>query len=147
MATTTTQSVKTKATKAAHNPTPNQRVAVILIRSMINKRTEVRDTLKMLRLHRQNACTVHTKTQSILGMLRKVKDCTTFGEIDDETYKTLCEKRGQQDPNNKGALKPYFRLSPPRGGFERKGTKKPYSVGGALGYRGNNINDLIRSML
>ncbi|MBI4738214.1 uL30 family ribosomal protein [Candidatus Woesearchaeota archaeon] len=134
-------------TKTVHKPAANQRIAVVLIRSMINKRTEVCDTLKMLRLHRQNVCTVHSKTPSLLGMLRKVKDCTTFGEINDETYKLLCEKRGQQDPNNKGALKPYFRLSPPRGGFERKGTKKPYSTGGSLGYRGDNINDLIQSML
>lgn len=123
------------------------RMAVILIRSMINKRTEVRDTLAMLRLHRQNVCSIHPKTPSVLGMLRKIKDCTTFGEINEETYKLLCEKRGEKDPNNKDALKPYFRLSPPRGGFERKGTKKPFNVGGSLGYRGEKINDLIRSML
>lgn len=44
-------------------------------------------------------------------------------------------------------LKPYFRLLPPRGGFERKGIKQPYSMGGALGYRGEHINILIKKML
>lgn len=44
-------------------------------------------------------------------------------------------------------LKPFFRLLPPRKGFERKGTKKHFSVGGALGYRKEKINDLIQRML
>ena len=44
-------------------------------------------------------------------------------------------------------LKSFFRLTPPRGGFDRGGIKKPFSLGGALGYRGDNMNDLIRRML
>ena len=44
-------------------------------------------------------------------------------------------------------LKPFFRLLPPRGGFERKGTKKHFSIGGTLGYRKEKINDLILKML
>ncbi|MBS3163424.1 50S ribosomal protein L30 [Candidatus Woesearchaeota archaeon] len=44
-------------------------------------------------------------------------------------------------------LKQFFRLTPPIKGFENKGTKKPFSMGGALGYRKDNINDLIRRML
>ena len=44
-------------------------------------------------------------------------------------------------------LKPYFRLLPPRGGFERKGIKTPFSMGGSLGYRGQHINMLIKRML
>ena len=44
-------------------------------------------------------------------------------------------------------LKPFFRLKPPVGGFGKEGTKKPYSLGGTLGYRGEKINDLIRRML
>jgi large subunit ribosomal protein L30 len=44
-------------------------------------------------------------------------------------------------------LKPFFRLLPPKKGFERKGTKKHFSVGGALGYRREKINDLIQRML
>jgi|SRR3989344_1125763 len=44
-------------------------------------------------------------------------------------------------------LKLNFRLKPPVGGFERKGVKIPFSLGGALGYRKEKINDLIIKML
>ena len=44
-------------------------------------------------------------------------------------------------------LKTFFKLSPPRRGFERKGIKIPFSMGGALGYRKNKINDLIQRMV
>ena len=44
-------------------------------------------------------------------------------------------------------LKQFFKLNPPRSGFERKGIKVPFSLGGALGYRKNNINDLIKRMV
>ena len=43
-------------------------------------------------------------------------------------------------------LKPFFRLHPPRKGHERSGIKKPYTIGGALGYRGEHINGLIKQM-
>jgi large subunit ribosomal protein L30 len=44
-------------------------------------------------------------------------------------------------------IKPYFRLMPPAKGFERQGIKKPFSMGGALGYRKENINKLIQRMM
>ena len=44
-------------------------------------------------------------------------------------------------------LKPYFRLTPPVKGFERAGIKKPFSMGGSLGYRKDKINDLIKRMI
>lgn len=44
-------------------------------------------------------------------------------------------------------LKAFFRLKPPVKGFERGGIKSPYSLGGALGYRKENINLLIRRMV
>jgi large subunit ribosomal protein L30 len=42
-------------------------------------------------------------------------------------------------------IKPFFRLSPPRGGFKRK-TKRQYSNGGVLG-KNTELPDLIRRML
>ena len=54
---------------------------------------------------------------------------------------------GKKNFKDVPGLKPYFRLKPPRHGFERGGVKKPYSMGGALGYRKNDINDLIRRMI
>ena len=44
-------------------------------------------------------------------------------------------------------LKNFFKLCPPRGGFERNSTKKPFSLGGALGYRKDKINELIQKMI
>lgn len=44
-------------------------------------------------------------------------------------------------------LKLFFRLKPPTQGFERKGIKVPYSLGGTWGYRKEKINDLIRRMI
>ncbi|MCE4598959.1 MAG: 50S ribosomal protein L30 [Desulfurococcales archaeon] len=43
-------------------------------------------------------------------------------------------------------IKPFFRLHPPRGGF-KKTIKRHYKAGGELGYRGQNINSLVRRML
>jgi large subunit ribosomal protein L30 len=44
-------------------------------------------------------------------------------------------------------LKPVFRLSPPAKGYDRGGIKHPYTLGGALGYRGEKINELIERMI
>ncbi|HUR68062.1 MAG TPA: 50S ribosomal protein L30 [Candidatus Thermoplasmatota archaeon] len=42
--------------------------------------------------------------------------------------------------------KPVFRLNPPVGGFKGS-TKKHYTVKGELGYRGKEINELIKRMI
>lgn len=44
-------------------------------------------------------------------------------------------------------IKNYFRLPPPRGGFGRKGIKKSYSIGGALGDRGPEIDEFIKKVI
>ena len=44
-------------------------------------------------------------------------------------------------------LKLFFKLSPPRGGFERGGVKKQFALGGVLGYRKDKINDLLQKMI
>ena len=47
---------------------------------------------------------------------------------------------------SRAGLKPKFRLHPPRGGFKRS-TRRAFSDGGELGYRGNQINTLVRRMI
>lgn len=54
---------------------------------------------------------------------------------------------GKNKMKDVDGLKPFFRLMPPRKGFERKGTKRHFSIGGALGYRKDKINDLIQRMI
>ena len=44
-------------------------------------------------------------------------------------------------------LKSFFKLKPPTKGFERLGARKPYSVGGVFGYRGKEINLLLKRMI
>ncbi|MBW2979978.1 uL30 family ribosomal protein [Candidatus Woesearchaeota archaeon] len=126
------------------NEESKKRLAVVRIRGNIGLKNEVKDTLKMLNLHRNNYCTVVPNKDSFLGMVRKVKDYVAYGELDDETYKLLVEKRGEKKGDK---LKKFFRLGPPRKGFERKGVKIPFKKGGAIGYRAGKINDLIKRMI
>ena len=141
-----------------------QQLAAIRVRGLTGIKSRVEDTLKMLRLYKNNYCAVFPKNPTYVGMLKKAKDYITWGEIDGETFKTLVEKRGEEfkgrETDSKGKIeyndffvldnkkfKKYFRLNPPRKGFERKGIKHTFKEGGALGYRGEKINDLIRRMV
>lgn len=154
------------------------KLAVIQIRGTVGMSGKLKDTLKMLKLVRKNSCVVVDGSRNYLGMLMKLKDYITWGEIDEETFKALLEKRGRivgnkplteqylKDKSKMGyeeftksflggkvklkevpGVKPFFRLNPPRGGFDRGGIKVPYSLGGALGYRKKTINDLVKRML
>ena len=121
------------------------KIAIIRIRGLVDLKKEIRDTMELLSVFRRNYCVVLENTPSNLGMVKKVKDYVTYGEIDEETLKLMASKKQEKNPD--GTPKKFFRLNPPRGGFERKGIKTPFSQKGALGYRGAKINDLIRKML
>lgn len=124
------------------------KIAVIRIKGLTKVGHEKDDTLNMLKLYRKNFCVILDKTPSMVGMVKKVEDKVTWGEIDDSTIKDIISKRGEKTKKDgKDAIKPFFRLHPPRGGFERKGIKVPFSLGGAMGYRGDKIKDLIKRML
>ncbi len=128
--------------------TATQKIAVIRLRGPIKMDTKKEDTLQMLKLYRKNYCVVIDKNPSMSGMLEKVESCITWGEINNSILKELAEKRGEKTKKDgKEQLKPFFRLHPPIGGFERKGIKVPFSRGGAFGDRKEKINDLIRRML
>jgi large subunit ribosomal protein L30 len=139
--------------------------AVIRIRGRLNVRKEIKDTLSMLRLHKKMHCILLKENDSMKGMLNKVKDYVTWGEIDDETLRLLIEKRARKPGNkrlSKGEveevfkkvketgklprdIKPVFRLTPPSKGF-KKSIKQPYPKG-ELGYRGKEINKLLKRMI
>ncbi|MEK6967994.1 MAG: uL30 family ribosomal protein [Nanoarchaeota archaeon] len=139
------------------------KLAVIRIRGKPGKKPQLELTLSMLRLHRNHYCAVVEDNPSMRGMVDNVKDYTTYGELDDQTFKELVAKRGElltsRTQDSKGKInypfievdgkkyKPVFRLAPPIKGFERKGIKMPFAQGGALGNRGQKINDLIKRML
>lgn len=131
-----------------------KKIAAIRIRGNVGLDYGIKKTLGLLRLYRKNYCSVYEDSSTIRGMLNKVKDHITYGELSEDVFRMLVDKRGEDFRGEKNCLivdnrklKPYFRLSPPIGGFERKGIKTPYSLGGALGYRAEKINDLIIKML
>ena len=117
-----------------------KQIAIIRIRGETGIKKDVKDTLEMLNLSRKFSAVVVDETPVYLGMAVKAKDFITWGEIDAETKKLLDEKR--KDSESK-----VYRLHPPRGGFERKGTKRTYIEGGALGNRKKDINTLIKRMV
>lgn len=151
--------------------------AVIKVRGTTKIRKDIEDTMKMLNLTRVNHCVVVPETPSVKGMLEKAKDYITWGEINETTLARLIKFRGRLEGDlpiddnyikenteftsiislAKGIVndqfkykdlkkvKPLFRLSPPRKGYE--GIKRSFQNGGALGYRGEKINELIERML
>ncbi len=152
-------------------------IAIIRIAGQQGLNQKVKTTFKLLNLHKKFTCVVVPNTKPIQGMIKVIKDHVTWGEIDKETLAQLLKQRGKIKGNKPlteeylkengtdfesfvndvfegkkqikdiEGLKPFFRLLPPRGGFEAKGTKKHFSVGGVLGYRKEKINDLIKRML
>jgi len=134
------------------------------VRGLTGLSTRVGENLKMLRLYKNNYCIVVPNNPVYEGMLNKAKDYITWGEVDEETFKALVDNRGEEFKgretdskkkikyndfiliNNK-RIKRYFRLNAPKKGFGRKGIKYSFKDGGALGYRGKAINELIKRMV
>lgn len=156
-----------------------KRIALIRVRGKVHVRESIEDTMKLLNLTRANHCVVIDDRPQYKGMITKVNDYVTWGEINRGSLEKLLKERGmligdknidnkylKEKTNYKSLnefadafmkfnaelkdmpeLKPVFRLNPPKKGYERKGIKKPYTKGGALGYRGEKINELIEKML
>ena len=116
-------------------------ICIIRITGDVGLNKDVAETLYRLRLRRKYACVVLNPKKETLGMIKKVRNFVAFGEINEETYKKLKEKRGKKD--SKGNLKPFFRLHPPRKGIK----SKLHFPKGVLGDNKEKINDLIERML
>ncbi len=150
---------------------------VIRVRGIPDVNRDIEHTMDLLGLNRVNHAVVVPETDSIKGMLQKAKDYVTWGEIDQETLAAMIRARGRVagdspvtddflkeksefatvDDMAKAIIendyrmkdvegaKPVFRLHPPVKGYE--GNKRSFQNGGALGYRGAKINDLVNRML
>ncbi|MBD3204614.1 50S ribosomal protein L30 [Candidatus Woesearchaeota archaeon] len=156
--------MKKKSKKKTKSNSKQEDLAVIRLRGSIDLNSSVKDTLKSINLYKKNSCVVITSNPDSVGKLKRVKDYVTWGEIDKDTYDMLVEKRGEEykrrladskekinynkfiEIKNK-KYKKYFRLHPPIGGFRKKGIKVSYKKGGATGYRGKEINSLIKKMI
>lgn len=151
--------------------------ALVRVRGHPGVNKDIEDTLKMLNLTRANHCVVLPETESVRGMINKVNNYITWGEVSEETLARLIKFRGRLKGDKsiddsyvaenseyssiislaKGIaggemkyskikdIKPLFRLSPPNKGYE--GIKRSYKDGGTLGYRGDDINELIERMI
>ena len=76
-------------------------VAVVRLRGTPGLRHSRRDTLAMLRLHKPNHAVIIPLTSTYRGMLMKVKDVVTWGEVSEETLEYLLRKRGRVTGNEK----------------------------------------------
>ncbi|PJE81166.1 hypothetical protein COU58_03685 [Candidatus Pacearchaeota archaeon CG10_big_fil_rev_8_21_14_0_10_32_42] len=115
-------------------------IAVIRIRGQVGLDQDVKETLFRMKIRRKYACVVLEPNKINTGMLKKVRNFVSYGEISKDVYEELVKMRGKKDEN--GKLKPFFRLHPPRGGAE---TKLHYPQG-ILG-ENKEINKLIEKML
>ena len=149
--------------------------AVVRVRGSVNVKPKIKETMKLMRLNRVNHCVIIPENETYTGMLKIIKDYVTWGEVDTETTELMLESSGKTSGNSTftkaelkessfktmktlaknlsegkvvmrdvPGLKPVFRLHPPRKGYE--GIKRSFKEGGALGYRGEKINQLIRRM-
>jgi len=151
--------------------------AVVRLRGEVGVNKKIAITLELLRLHKKHRCVLIPANKNNMGMISKVKDYCTFGEVDEEVIRELLQKRGRIAGDQQltaeflkknkltfetfakklmnmeirikeiDGLKPFFKLHPPRGGFEREGIKKPFTMHGSLGYRRADINKLLRKMI
>ena len=150
--------------------------AVVQVRGVVNTRGDIKDTLKMLRLHHINHCVLVSNTPENLGMIRKVKDYVAYGEVDAVTIETLLRTRGRI-VGDAALTDEYIKANSTYNGIgefaqalssaevrlrdipglkpvlrlhpPRKGyktTKRTFVQGGALGYYGQEINTLLYKM-
>jgi len=148
----------------------------IRIRGGVSCTRRVEDTLRMLRVDRNNYATILDDRPDYQGMLQKAKDYVTWGEPDLETIKMVLESRGEA-PGGVRLTEEYLNELG-YGGFAqlaeklhsceldinklegikpffrlhppKKGfkrtVKRPYGDKGELGYRGEAINELAMRM-
>ena len=152
------------------------KIAVVRIRGRVDVPPDVKTALKLLRLHKKFHAVIIDDRPSYMGMLRRVQDYVTWGEVDQETLALLLRRRGRLEGGDrltddyvakygfsniedfaraiiegKADLKDLPKLKPvfrlsPPSGGFKGTIKKHYKDGGELGYRGKAINELIRKM-
>lgn len=140
--------------------------AVIRIRGTVNVSPSIKTGLEHMNLRRANNLSLWAEDSKSEGMIKKVKDYVAYGKVSDDVLKELialkavpveagkkidAKKAVEELKKGKSlkalGIKNIFTMSPPRGGFDRKGIKVPYKLGGALGNRKEEINELIKKMM
>ncbi len=57
-------------------------LAVVRVRGTLRVKPDIKETLMLLSLNRVNHCVVIPETPEFKGMLQKVKDYVTWGEVE-----------------------------------------------------------------
>jgi len=76
-------------------------IAVLRIRGEVGVREPIKKAMDLMKLHRKNRVVLMKNTPSNIGMINKVKDYCTFGEVDSKIVKELLENRGRLPGNKK----------------------------------------------
>ena len=148
----------------------------VRLRSTVNTRPEIKDTLRMLRLNRVNHCVVIKENPHTKGMIQKVKDYVAWGTIMPEALTQLLRYRGEMEGGARltdDYIKEHTSYDDVEGlaraicsgeaSFEdvpllkplfrlhpprrgHSGIKKTVAEGGVLGYHGEDINTLLHKM-
>lgn len=135
----------------------NKLLAVIRVRGRVGVRRSINETLTRLNLSRVNNLALLYGTKSNIGMIRKCNDFVTYGELEKETLEKVLERKkvnvNKEDlegliagkKSARTVMNIPIRLHPPKHGYE--GIKRGFGAGGALGYRGEKINELLSRMV
>ena len=80
---------------------------------------------------------------------KPITDAVVKSATDYKNIKDFASAIASGDSTTKAIsdMKPVFRLHPPRGSKGWGGSKRHFSVGGALGFRGDAISDLVGRMM
>lgn len=135
----------------------NKLLAVIRVRGRAGVRHDIKETLTRLNLDRVNNLALISGTKPNMGMIKKCNDFVTYGELNEEMLQKIAEKKGIKASKDdlhgvftgskrvRDVLQLPIHMHPPRRGYH--GAKISFGIGGALGYRSERINELIKRMM
>lgn len=84
------------------------RIAIVRIKGNLGLKVTIRKTFEFMRLYKKNHCVVISNTLEYAGMIKKIDNACTWGEIDNETMLLLLQKRAKL-PNNQAMTEDYLK--------------------------------------
>lgn len=76
-------------------------IVIVRVRGNVGIRREFGDVLRMMHLTRKNHATIIQGRPSYLGMIQRVKDYVTWGEVSPKTVSLLLKERGRLAANRR----------------------------------------------
>lgn len=153
---------KVEPQKNAEPEESNGSLLVVNLRGMVNTRAPVRTTLDQLKVAKRFNATIVPNDRVHVGMLNLAKEHVAWCKLDAGTAEKMLNRRSEKSARTKispeelsekygsvhelasnlengkvklgsiGEIRPFFRLSPPKGGFKRS-IRRQYREGGILG--------------